>query len=220
MNFFAHYCLQNTGDAPYDFGLLVPDMLQLARYPSALLHVRERMRSESSDSRLYACMEGMCAHYAADAAFHRSALFSEGLSRIKSCASDRGIRMSPLASHVLFELLLDHFLLTQHQADIDDMYAELSDVSVVTLADGICSVIGSPSDSLRSFFRRFMDRRYVRELADIVGVLDTLQRICANFDAVPFTGNAEFISAAYLCTGECLRGIPDELSRAGFGRSV
>lgn len=187
MNFLAHYALVRPAAPALTLGNALPDLLPLAS-PRARFRQANVVTSPAGLSR-----DGVLAHLAADAAFHRTTAFAQAQQEIKSLLPHAGfldIRLRPFFfAHVCVELALDAVLLREDSTLADDFYAGLAAADFDEARLWAEQALHSSLPSLPGVLTHFLQSRYLCSYHEDVGVAEGLSRVCARARQDVFSGD-------------------------------
>lgn len=176
MNFLGHDVALPKG-APLlsRVGAAVPDLWpSLTRMPLPLVVVRALV-GRGADEQAFSL--GLRAHLTADTAFHRHPAFNARVECIAGELNDLwpSFHDAELIAHVLFELLLDRWVLERDGSLGERYFASFTDHNVAFAAR--MGALDDPSrDELRGVLERFRTAPFVGELPRLDRVVQLLSR--------------------------------------------
>jgi hypothetical protein len=168
MNFFSH-AYRYLDDAYFAAGTAVPDWLNAldrrvrTRTPRAAKFLRD------ADPRVIALCGGIIQHHHDDAWFHQTATFLTLNARLSKQLRDLlpgDASMRPgFVAHIAIELILDHALISQHQA-LDKYYEQISRVDPALVEETVSRISPRPALGLAGLIGRFMNERFLADYED------------------------------------------------------
>lgn len=127
MNFLSHYYLDSTHPSPYHkLGILLPDLISgFNQKMRKAVHIHQG----SGITEHQQLFKGISKHYSVDKKFHNSPHFEEATHTIKEALLKAELPnlhyRTYFLAHVLYEMLLDRYLMTQHDGLLRQFYEEL-----------------------------------------------------------------------------------------------
>ncbi|HPO48894.1 MAG TPA: hypothetical protein PLO89_01080 [Spirochaetota bacterium] len=125
MNFLSHFYLHRNDDSCFNVGLTLPDILSLH---NGRFRVTERLILTKKDAfkgkKAASLFDGMLIHLKVDNFFHNSDFFNKSLSFLadKLNNSEVDFKIPFYILHILFEILIDKYLLTKRPSLAEEFY--------------------------------------------------------------------------------------------------
>ncbi len=198
MNFLAHSIIATRflkltePLSAYVVGTALPDLLPLAAErvrlrPAQIERALPRTALETALS------AGVSVHLATDAAFHKSAAFSDAQAKAGQLVADagfEGIRVRRFfAAHVLTELVLDAVLLRAEPALAGKFYEAFAAVDPAAVTQWAEAVMERPLPNLPGVLTRFARSSYLRGYAEDDGVATGFSNLCRRAGQDTFDGD-------------------------------
>ncbi len=197
MNFLAHFCVAARAEPlpaarpAYVAGTALPDLLPLAA-PRARLRISGVASAPIHSSEDLALRDGVLAHLAADAAWHKTRAFAQAQAEASRRIEQAGfsqirVRRFFLA-HILVELALDAALLRRDPALGEDFYAAFSAANRQAVLGWAENAVARPLPALPMVLERFVASRYLMQYQTDEGVTTGLAHLCARARQDSFAG--------------------------------
>lgn len=194
MNFIAHFYVLNQPQNPaFVFGNVWPDFQRgfTKLYNRELKHDPKFLASDIG--------KGVQMHLQTDAFFHSHVLFQEAVQTLEQNFNTFGVSHNkmPFTAHILFELLIDQYLLLKNPALSSNFYAVFSENALKNLLISTSKFLGKDeNDEIIRKFRSFISGNYAQYLTqdkDIVEALNAIigKRIGVHFATEKWTGCVE-----------------------------
>lgn len=172
MNYFSHYYVLSDYNDPYlALGSILPDMLRNAKTEFSKLLIDD---SQSSEKQFLT--NGINSHIEVDKKFHNSKFFLENTksfaAKIRESEKISMNRYTQFYAHILIELLIDHWLINNHNALLESFYDVLNkvDQSIVNAY----FMTNFPSQDFELFwenFANFKKRQYLKDYKSLDNVV-------------------------------------------------
>ena len=186
MNFLAHFCVAARAEPllashpSYVAGTALPDLMPLAA-PRARLRLLNAEKALTLTPDDFALREGVLAHLAADAAWHKTRAFAQAQAKVSQRIENAGfshrVRRFFLA-HILVELALDAALLRRDPALGEDFYAAFSAANGQAITRWAEVAVARPLPALPMVLERFAASRYLLQYQTDEGVATGLSHLC------------------------------------------
>ncbi len=124
MNFLSHLFIDRNNDESHNIGLTVPDIIgfQNRKYRISITKI-ELMKNDPEFRIFCPFIDGLKKHITLDRWFHTHEVFKESTETISMDYYDySGTHLGAFFSHILFEILIDRYILTLEPAIADDFY--------------------------------------------------------------------------------------------------
>jgi hypothetical protein len=163
-------------------GTALPDWLSVA---NRNVRVRPRQLDSISSAELPEefkdFISGIKQHFQDDDLFHQSRAFYEVTSQVtqlfkQTLGSDDGFRPSFLG-HIVTELLLDRWLMLEHEGLLLAYYESLNEIDPVLLEEFILDLTHKRADNLASFIGIFREIRFLHDYEDFSLLLARLNQV-------------------------------------------
>ncbi len=172
MNYFSHYyVLPSYDDAYLALGSILPDMVRNAKTEFLLLSTENEQNKRHNS-----LTKGIYSHIEIDKSFHNSVFFLENTKNFASqLRMNSKIGMSKYTqfyAHILIELLLDHWLITQYSNLLDQFYRQLQLIDHSEIDAYFNKYL--PSQDVELFWERlqkFMNRQYLKDYHSLNSVV-------------------------------------------------
>lgn len=171
-------------DPYYVTGLILPDLWKgFSRVYNKRL--RDTTKSITVDFSHASLKLGIGRHIAIDRIFHSSAGFNQSVATITEIFRDLGPpdfkRRASFCAHVLYELLLDRFIILDDPALTPSFYKLLDRIDHDQLVHYLnITGYGAGADGFLSVFHDFRQERYAFKYADNSGMAYALEEIFGN----------------------------------------
>lgn len=184
MNFIAHYAVSQHQENPlFTFGCLLPDL-----YRGFTKDYHKFTKFIEPNNNLI--FEGIKFHIATDKVFHNHPFFIAENKRLSKEIHQNNLahKYSYIISHVLFELLLDQYLLTKNPTIHTHFYATLNHIDNAILTQKLLFFYDNDTtNKIIRIFKSFKTEEYAQFLADAKGIVSSLHHILGtkfdiNFD--------------------------------------
>lgn len=183
MNFIAHYAVSQLQENPlFTFGCLLPD---LYRGFTKDYHHLIKIRKPSNNF----IFDGIKFHIATDKIFHTHPFFITENKNLSKAIQQNNLanKYSYIISHVLFELLLDRYLLNKNYALHKKFYTTLNQIEIYTLTQNLLFFYDNDtSNKIIRIFKSFKTEEYAQYLTDVKGIVSSLHHILGTKFAVSF----------------------------------
>lgn len=188
MNYFAHG--RAYLDRPYFLaGVAIPDWLNVVdrRVKVKTKHVQPWLRDEREAFRELAA--GVARHHADDQWFHGTRAFAELSLRFAvllrdALPADEGLRPSFLG-HILVEILLDEFLISEDLGQLHAYYAAIQAVDPRLVAEFVRDASGKSAERFDEFIPRFVQARFLYDYSDNAKLLYRLNQVMKRVRLAP-----------------------------------
>ncbi|MFW5807674.1 MAG: hypothetical protein ACOC2H_03605 [Spirochaetota bacterium] len=181
MNFLSHHFLQRKpGNDYYSIGVTFPDILSL--HDTGTVINRNRFTYSVSRQSLKPAhasfLKGMAEHMHSDKVFHGSKFFRDNLASMQRRAVKDGVGPVPeILRHILLEILMDRFLILNHEGIAEDFYELYTRFPVRTVFPLLHSFCTFDESRLLNFIDSFVRRRFFLRYRDIDGVLEGIELV-------------------------------------------
>lgn len=228
MNFLAHYEIATrflTSKQPfsaYVLGTALPDLLPLAESrvrlrPAQIASAEARTEFEA------ALAGGVSVHLATDAAFHKTAAFTEAQAEVNDLLADAGfdgMRVRRFfVAHVLTEMALDAALLRADSALADRFYSAFTAADFDGATRWTEAATGKSLPHLPQVLTRFANSQYLRHYAEDGGVATGLSNLCRRAGQDTFEGEnfARLVGVVKQTAARLPQFVPALLSETAAG---
>lgn len=181
MNFLSHfYCSLGQPDLT-KLASLFPDIFPKFSY----LHNTYFLQIDNNkfDPLELEILHGIDIHYADDKTFHSSDYFKQFNARIdeelKANEVTNLLHRKFLVSHILFELLIDHWIINQEPSIVSEVYQIVDDLDSVILDRFLSKIIAKTEEIniLLTAYERFRSRRFLNFYAEESNLVKALHRV-------------------------------------------
>lgn len=194
MNFLAHYYFDHQkGNAEFNFGLLLPDLVRNF-IPGARLHfVSSELTTDLEES----IREGCVRHISSDKIFHNWMGFHNMMDLVtrEIRQTDSAIQKDWFIAHILVELAIDQFLAKQNGELANGLYKDYERLNLRSVKGFLRQ---NEIDNFEQFmvgFNRFMEVRYLEKYDQTESILYALERICTKVKLTPFNEHQKDVLA-------------------------
>lgn len=180
MNYISHFYVSHSYHDQVRLAALFPDI-----FPKfSFLHntyFKKFDHSRLSDIELN-YWKGIEVHYADDANFHTMDSFNHFNRRIEELLEQSSLKASKrkfLISHILFELILDHWILNQEPTIVSQIYKILEKLPPDSIENFIRKIIQDESQirPLMDSYQRFVERRFLNFYSEESNLVKALHRV-------------------------------------------
>jgi hypothetical protein len=181
MNFLSHfYCSAGQSDLT-KIASLFPDVFPKFSYlhNTYFLQIDKR----KLDSLELEILHGIEIHYADDKTFHSSDYFKHFNARIdeelKANEVTNPLHRKFLVSHILFELLIDHWIINQEPGIVSEVYQIAYDLDSEVLNRFLSKIIAKTEEIniLLTAYEQFRSRRFLNFYAEESNLVKALHRV-------------------------------------------
>jgi len=180
MNFFAHYYFDQRLNKPWhNVGLLFPDLLRIFTKSQ---RISENRWSKNKTSCIPGLAEGIEKHFRADDRFHNWLWFIEMNKELalKIRESNLGLGRDWFISHIFIELAIDHVLVSENQAMVDNLYFDLESCKASGWEVFFNEQAYQELELWLKGYQKFTEHRYIFTYKDTHSVIYALSRIYEN----------------------------------------
>lgn len=142
-------------------------------------------------------MQGVDLHYADDLTFHNSKIFIESTQAIEQAIYRvkilETIKRKYLLAHILFELLLDHWIIC-HEPNINSsIYSEVENWKSDSLAQFLNKILGKTDkiQLLLESLEHFKSRRFLNFYAEETNLIKALHKVTGKISAWDYNEHTE-----------------------------
>lgn len=180
MNFLSHYYAIKEENPYFILGTVMPDMVN--DFSKIYNQFIEDKFLPSALSNSY-MLRGVENHIKADDIFHKHPLFDEMQSvakeEMKSIFGD-SVRRQFVIAHVLIELMIDQFIITNEQKVLTDFYKKLDEVEILEANKFYEKLNVHENESrFKRNFTKFKELKFLFHLKENEGVIFTLDKVFA-----------------------------------------
>lgn len=156
VNFLAHFYFYRSGDAYYNTGLVLPDLVR------SFCKDRLKLKTQYLSPEFESLKDGSLAHIEADRIFHQSAFFKTAESYIGDrLDADARWPRKWFLNHLLVEIALDRALMDLHPKLCQDFYDELGRCDASLISEFLKASDVSNYEQFTLAFTRFVSFAFI-----------------------------------------------------------
>jgi len=176
VNFLSHYYIDSTDNEYFNCGLALPDLVSVVDRKLKKIDV-----FNPDIISHFHINQGWNRHLLTDKVFHNSDIFTQQNKNIKLLWLELGLPTSDVKlffiAHILFELLLDRWILNHDKSWADKFYKDLSDCDIQQVSAFCFSSKPEYSFKFSQFLDRFLLHQWVYQYQSEVGLLTAINKI-------------------------------------------
>jgi hypothetical protein len=195
LNFLSHYFASSEYSENVRIATLLPDIFPKFSY---LHNVYFKHYDTSKLNALeLEFWRGIEVHYADDARFHSMASFQQFTKviddELKNDVVLAGIKRKFLIGHILYELLIDHWVISKQPEITTKIYQQFEALPPDSIQNFLTKIIADSKkiELLLQAFERFQERRFLAFYADETNLVKALHRVTGKISAWEYNENTE-----------------------------
>lgn len=180
MNYLSHYFLDQQSEDPYlILGTVLPDLFRVGDRKRRMPEASPDLFSQPSHKAL---QTGINKHHLVDRLFHNALFFHKYSKAISKELREVGLEGMPrfqhFYGHILLEILIDKWLLTENPVLVQDFYDLLNRVDLKEVNEFLkLKSLDQHFDSFVQHFNAFLEYRYLEHYLQNGGVVHAMTKI-------------------------------------------
>jgi hypothetical protein len=191
LNFLSHYILDRDKSAEHTIGIALPDVFKhfTKEYNLHFLHSKTEDFNTLKQQDL---IKGIHRHIEVDGIFHESEMFKFHTKLLEDTVfvglESKNIKRQFFIAHIMYEIILDHYICTTHPDIIDEYYDKIKSYSENTLLE-VYQIIDHTSkvpQLIQTQFEVFYKAQYIHYYKEERNIMVAIQKICSKIIPLDF----------------------------------
>jgi hypothetical protein len=191
LNFLSHYILDRDKSAEHTIGIALPDVYKhfTKEYN---LHFLNSKAEDFNTQKQQDLIKGIHRHIEVDGIFHECEIFKMHTKLLEDSVfiglESKNIKRQFFIAHILYEIILDHYICMIHPDIIDEYYDKIKSYSENTIHEiyQIIDPISEVPKLIQAQFEGFYNAQYIHYYKEERNIMVAIQKICRKIAPLDF----------------------------------